>query len=63
MYIRTEIDNSIANTTLSGYDNKTETDDIDNELPTLILNTYNKNDIDTFFTDYYNIGYLNTQFG
>ena len=63
MYIRTEIDNSIANTTLSGSDNQTETDDIDNELPTLILNTYNKSDIDTFFTDYYNIGYLNTQFG
>ena len=29
----------------------------------LNLNTYNKSEIDTFFTDYYNIEYLNTQFG
>ena len=31
-------------------------------MPTLIWNTYNKSEIDTFLTNYYNIEYLNTQF-
>ena len=62
VYIRTEIDSLIATISISNYYNKTEIDDIDNELSISILNTYNKNAINTFFTDYYNIEYPTTQF-
>ena len=41
--------------------NKTDIGDIDNELSTLILNTYNEHEIGAFFTYYHNIEYLNTQ--
>ena len=63
IYIKTKINNLIADINLSDYYNKTEIYDTDNELPTLILNTYSKHEIDTFFTDYYNTEYLNTQLG
>ena len=55
----TEIDNLIAAVNVSNYYTKAEVDDMDNELSTLILNMFNKIEVDTFFTDYYNIGYLN----
>ena len=56
VYIKTEIDSLIANISISDYYNKTEIDDIGNELTTFILNN-------TCFTDSYNIEYMNTQFG
>ena len=39
---RTEMDLIVSNIDLSNYYTKTEIDDIDNELSTLILNTYTK---------------------
>ena len=63
VYIKTEIDTSFSNIDLSNYCINTEIDDSDEELPTLILNTYNNSEIGTLITGYYNIGYLNTQFG
>ena len=63
IYIKPEIDTLFSNVDLSNHYTKTEIDDLDNELLTLVLNTYNKSETDTFFTDYCNIGYLNTQFG
>ena len=62
VYINTEIDTLFPNIGLSNYYTKTEICDLDNGLPTLILNTYNNSETYTFFTDYYNIGYLNTPF-
>ena len=62
IYINTEIDSVIANINISDYYNKAEIYDTDNELSTLILNTYNNNELYTFLTDYYNIEYLNIQF-
>ena len=47
---------------LNSYYTKIEVGDIDNGLSTLILDTYNTNEIYTFVTYYYNIEYLNTQF-
>ena len=44
----------------SNYYTTTGIDDLDNELQTLCLNAYNKHEIDTCFTYYYNIEYLNT---
>ena len=46
--LKTEIDNLIANAKLSNDNTKIEIDDIDNDLPTLILNTYNRNETVTF---------------
>ena len=46
-YIKTEIDTLFPNTDLSNYYTKSEADGIDNELPTLILNTYTKTEADT----------------
>ena len=63
IYIKTEIDTLSSNIDLRNYYTKTETDDLDNELPTLALNTYNKSEIDISLTGYHNIVYLNTQFG
>ena len=60
IYIKTQIDTLFSNIALINYHTKTEIDDLDNGLPTLVLNTYNKSDIDTFSTGYYNIEYLNT---
>ena len=60
VYIKTEIDTLFPNIDSSNYI-KTETDDLDNGLPTFVSNTYNKSETGTFFTDYYNIEYLNTQ--
>ena len=37
------------NIDLINYYTKTEIDDLGNELPTLVLNTYNKTEIYTFF--------------
>ena len=54
-YIKTEIYTLFSNLDLSNYYTKTEIDDSDNELSTLTLNTYNKSEIDTCLTCYYNI--------
>ena len=62
IYIKTEIETLLSNIDLINYYTKTEIDDLDNELSALIFNTYNKREIDTFLTYYYNIEYLNTQF-
>ena len=62
VHIKTGIDTLFPNMFLSNYCTKTETGDSDNELPTLIPNTYNTSETDSFFTYYYNIGYPNTQF-
>ena len=48
IYNKTGIDTLFSNIYLSNYYTKTETDDLDNELPTLALNAYNKSGIDTF---------------
>ena len=48
IYIKTEIDTLFSNSDLSHDYTKAETDDLDNELSTLILNTYNKSEIGTF---------------
>ena len=42
VYIETEIGTLFSNIDLSSYCTKAETDDLDNELPTLTFNTYNK---------------------
>ena len=57
-YIKTEIDYLFSNIDLSNYYIKSEVDDIDNELSTLILNTYTKTEIDTQLADYATISYL-----
>ena len=44
---KAEMDLILSNIDLSNYYTKTEIDDIDNELPTLILNTYTKTEVDT----------------
>ena len=62
VYIKTEIGSFIANVNIRNYYNKTELGDIDDELSTLILNTYNTYGISTCFTYYVNIGCVNTQF-
>ena len=62
VYIKTESDTLFSNIAWSSYYTKSETDDLDNGLSTLFLNTYNNSEIDTLFTYYYNIGYLNIQF-
>ena len=46
------------NIDLSNYYSKIEVDDTDNELSTLILNTYTKTEVDTQLTDYTSITYL-----
>ena len=53
----------LSNLDLSNYYTKAEFDDSDNGLSTLILNPYNKREIYTCLTDYYNIEYVNIQFG
>ena len=57
-YIETGICSLISNIDLSNYYAKSEVDDIDNELSTLILNTYTKAEIDAQITDYATISYL-----
>ena len=57
-YIKTEIDTLFPNIDLSNYYTKSERGDIDNELPTLILNTYTKTEVDTQLTDYATISHL-----
>ena len=61
-YIKTEIDSLFSNLDLSNYYTKSEVDDIDNELFTLILNTYTKTEIDTQLTDYATISYLQSNY-
>ena len=46
-YIKTETGTLFPNIDLSNYYIKSEVDDIDNELPTLMLNAYTKTDVDT----------------
>ena len=57
--IITEVDAIAANINFSdNHYTKTEADDIDNELPALILNTYTKTEIDTSLSDHSRITYL-----
>ena len=53
-YIKNEIDTLFSNIYLSNY-TKNELDDIDNELSTLILNTYTKTKIETKYFNKYHI--------
>ena len=57
-YDKVVTDSLFSNIDLSNYYPKLEVDDIDNELSTLILNTYTKTEIDTQLTDYTSITYL-----
>ena len=63
VYVNSEIGTWFPNIDLSNYYIKTEIDDLDNGLPTLVLHTYSNSELDTLFTYYYNIEHLNTQFG
>ena len=56
-YMKTEIGSLFSNVDLCSYYTKSEVDDIDNELFTLILNTYTKTENDTQLTDYATISY------
>ena len=60
-YIKTEIDSLFSNIDLSNYYTKA-VDDIDNDLSTLILNTYTNTEIDTQLTDYATISYLQSNY-
>ena len=52
-YDKVATDSLFSNLDLSNYDSKTEVDDIDNGLSTLISNTYTKTEIDTpLYTHY-----------
>ena len=62
VYIKTEIGTLFSNIDLNNYYTKTEIDDLDNDLSTLILNTYNNSETDTCLTNYYNMESINTQF-
>uniref|UniRef100_UPI00404B2DF6 hypothetical protein n=1 Tax=Flavobacterium sp. TaxID=239 RepID=UPI00404B2DF6 len=57
-YNKSSIDTLFSNIDLSSYYTKLEIDDIDNELSTLILNTYTKTEVDTKLTDYTTNTYL-----
>ena len=56
--IKAEIDSLFSSIDLSNYYTKAEADDIDNELSTLIFNTYTKPEIDTQLADDATISYL-----
>ena len=51
-YDKVATDSLFSNIDLSNYYSKIEVDDIDNELSTLIFNTYTKTEVDTHLTDY-----------
>ena len=51
IYMKTEIDTLFSNIDLINYYIRNEVDDIDNELSTLILNTYTKTEIETNYFD------------
>ena len=57
-YDKVATDSLFSNLDLSNYYSKIEVDDTDDELFTLILNTYTKTEIDTQLTDYTSITYL-----
>ena len=57
-YDKVATDPVFPNIALSNYYTKTEVGDIDNELFTVILNTYTKTEIETQLTDYTTITYL-----
>ena len=57
-YDKVATDSLFSNTGLSNYYSKIEVGDLDNELSTLIFNTYTKTEIDTQLTDYASITYL-----
>ena len=53
VHINTEHDTLFSNIDLSNYFTKSEVDDIENELSTLILNTYSKTDVcNLLYTSY-----------
>ena len=62
VYLKTYVDGLITTITIGNYHIKAHSYDIDNELSTLISNTYTKHDIDTCLTQYYDITYLNNSF-
>ena len=57
-YDNVATDSLFPNIGLSSYYSKIEVDDIDNELSTLILNTYTKTEVDTQLPGYTSITYL-----
>ena len=58
-HIKTEIYIISSNIDLSNYYIKSEVDDIDNELSTLILNTYTKTEVDTLlYTNYPSLSFI-----
>ena len=52
-YIKTEIGTLFPNIDLSNYYTKSDVDDIDNELSTLMFNDYTKTEIDTLLSTNY----------
>ena len=61
---KTEVDALFGNIDFSNYYTKTEVDDIDNELSTLVLNIYTKPEVDSIlanqsYTSSENIGLIN----
>ena len=62
-YIKTKIGTLVANIYLSNYYTKPEVDHIDNELSTLILNTYTKTEVDTLvYTNYPSLSFIGDNF-
>ena len=62
-YIKTEIDTLFSNIDLSNYYTKSEVDDIGNELPTSMLNTYTKTEVDTrLYTTYPSLSFTGDNF-
>ena len=58
-YSTTEIDILCSNIELSNYYTKSDVDDIDNDLSTLLLNSYTKTEIDTFVhTNYTSLSFI-----
>ena len=58
-YIKKEIGTLFSNIDLSKYYTKSEIDDTDNELSTLILNTYTKTEVDTLlYTNYPSLSFI-----
>ena len=61
--IKTEIDTLFPNTDSSNYYTKSEVDGIDNELSTLILNTYIKTEADSLLhTNYPSLSFIVNNF-
>ena len=61
--IKADIDTLFPNIDLGNYYTKSEGDDIDNGLPTLILNTYTKPEVDNLlYTNYPSLSFIVNNF-